>query len=305
MKRIQRIKTLWTDKTSEKSSEVANIGDTVSGEDGLDSDNENTANFELVASDDETSPSTPRRIFSEPLFKSANLVDQFEAAPTVGDCAPLFGRFRFHDRIPVIREFWRYRRYRVRESRSAEPSGWNDRYVVDYPIRRFIARPLLGLAMAVLFFVVVWPLSARILNQRRQAFERQEERRRNADRDGSTDLYLSEMDVDESRASLGGEDSSRPGQRRRRTWKHLRRHDLDPENEYPARPREGSATLDEQSRRTRSRRTSPTRGQSVSIRRSEEIRDGHMLKQGWPGMVARRRRAKSLDTEMGGRGQPE
>lgn len=53
-----------------------------------------------------------------------------------GRYAPLFGRYRFHVAIPLVRNLWRYRQYLHRNARRKD-NRWKDTYVTDYPLRHY------------------------------------------------------------------------------------------------------------------------------------------------------------------------
>ncbi|KAG7294401.1 hypothetical protein NEMBOFW57_004472 [Staphylotrichum longicolle] len=53
-----------------------------------------------------------------------------------GRYAPLFGRYRFHVAIPLVRYLWRYRQYLHRNARRKN-NRWKDTYVTDYPLRHY------------------------------------------------------------------------------------------------------------------------------------------------------------------------
>lgn len=76
------------------------------------------------------------------------------ARPGAGSYARLMGLFTFHQKIPLVRELWKYRRYRRTGSRRSRNSQWNETYVMDYPLRHLWMRVLMGLLALLLFLGV-------------------------------------------------------------------------------------------------------------------------------------------------------
>lgn len=65
--------------------------------------------------------------------------------PGAGSYARLMGIFTFHQKIPLVRDLWKYKRYRRTGSRRSRNSQWNETYVMDYPLRHLWMGALMGL----------------------------------------------------------------------------------------------------------------------------------------------------------------
>ena len=72
------------------------------------------------------------------------------ARPGAGSYAPLMGLFTFHQKIPVVRDLWKYKRYRRTGSRRSRNSQWNETYVMDYPLRHLWMGVLMGVITVLL-----------------------------------------------------------------------------------------------------------------------------------------------------------
>ena len=53
--------------------------------------------------------------------------------------APLFGKYHFHSKIPLIRSPWRYRKYRQPHAKRRD-NRWKDTYITDYPLHYYHAK---------------------------------------------------------------------------------------------------------------------------------------------------------------------
>ncbi|KAK4149190.1 hypothetical protein C8A00DRAFT_38221 [Chaetomidium leptoderma] len=108
--------------------------------------------------------------------ESANSSD--DGAKRTGRYAPMFGRYHFHRKIALLRNLWRYRRYRRRNARRRD-NRWKDTYVRDYPLHYYRAKVnmwTLRMLVAVLaYFGSEKHRRARERNRKRRKLRREEE----------------------------------------------------------------------------------------------------------------------------------
>lgn len=118
-----------------------------------------------------------------------------------GRYAPLFGRYYFHRAIPVLRNLWRYRRYRQPDVRRRE-NRWKDRYVRDYPLRYYRAK-----AEMCALRVLVATLACLGSEKHRRARARNNRRRRKIKREegSSSSMTTSGSGTESSASSTGGD----------------------------------------------------------------------------------------------------
>ncbi|KAK4129667.1 hypothetical protein N657DRAFT_90141 [Parathielavia appendiculata] len=114
--------------------------------------------------------------------------------------APLFGRYHFHRTIPLLRNLWRYRRYRLMSARrGGHENRWKDRYVRDYPLRYYRTKASMGVLRG-LVCVLAWCGS----EKHRRARARDQRRRRKDKMEGLSSSSSSSSDSGHS-SSGGGE----------------------------------------------------------------------------------------------------
>jgi hypothetical protein len=114
----------------------------------------------------------------------------------------MFGRYYFHAKIPVLRNLWRYRRYRQRNARRSE-NRWKDTYVLDYPLRYYRGKVVMW-GLRVLVAVLAYFGSEK--HRRARARDNMRRKRRKRDEGGTSCTTSSDSEEEEEDSTGSGRD---------------------------------------------------------------------------------------------------
>lgn len=92
-------------------------------------------------------------------FNGDNEVSSSDDEGGSGRYAPMFGRYHFHRKIPLLRNLWEYRQYRERNSRQRD-NRWRDKYIKSYPLQYYHEKLNLWVVM-ILFTILAYFGSAK------------------------------------------------------------------------------------------------------------------------------------------------
>jgi hypothetical protein len=132
--------------------------------------------------------------------------------------ARLFGRYHFHRHIPLLRNFWRFRKYR-RANAKRKDNRWKDTYITDYPLHywhaKFNMRVLIMFVAVLAYFGSAKHQRARARNKRMR-----KARERNGDETSSDSSASSSSDEDarhNEKGQKGAKPEKRAGLKRRKS----------------------------------------------------------------------------------------
>ena len=114
--------------------------------------------------------------------------------------APLFGRYHFHRHIPLLRNLWRYRKYRRPNARRKD-NRWKDTYITDYPLRYYHAKVNMRVLIT---FVVILAYLGSAKHQRARARNKRMRKARAKNHEDETSSDSSASGVSSSSSNNGG-----------------------------------------------------------------------------------------------------
>ncbi|KAK4443566.1 hypothetical protein QBC34DRAFT_416950 [Podospora aff. communis PSN243] len=125
--------------------------------------------------------------------------------------APLFGRYHFHRHIPLVRNLWRYRKYRRANSKRKD-NRWKDTYVTDYPLHYWHAKFNMRI---LIMFVAVLAYFGSAKHQRARARNKRLRKARDGNEDEtSSDSSASSSSDEDVRHDEKGRKGVKPDKRR-------------------------------------------------------------------------------------------